>query len=412
MSEKKHTSIDYLFEQLEQKASAGLLEKFKNWLEGRDQEYVESFREHPEEVLQNLCELIKRHITVRQERDKLEQDVNNNHIVFSENNQNYNNLVREHNRLVQQYNQLAQQYKQLYPRKNPENHIWLEGENAALKKEKDELNKRVSSLLQELANYRRDKTKTAILGESQTTAIYQEFQNFKDQDIQSTGNQIFQYLSDQDPSLRDNRRAEIAQLFSILSQEILVKESQRLARVHIKDRTDQVRKSVEHLAISKDSRDKIIESINIAISEEFGGDSANNFDATMQVANVICQTWRVELSTTLPFLERLGELIQDGHKLVKRIDSTDPPGELWIEAKDTHFNHEKHEAYGGSNEVGIIQWTVYPGYRHENRIYAKPVVFTSQPKTESVGTGLENIKHDLEMQKTGSEREGTGVSTS
>ncbi|OKH41614.1 hypothetical protein NIES2101_34055 [Calothrix sp. HK-06] len=63
--------------------------------------------------------------------------------------------------------------------------------------------------MSELASERRDKTTTYIGGEDsipQHHLLYQEFKQIKEQDFNKISSNIFRYLSETDPSLKENRK--------------------------------------------------------------------------------------------------------------------------------------------------------------------------------------------------------------
>jgi FtsZ-binding cell division protein ZapB len=259
----------------------------------------------------------------------------------------------------------------------------LHRNNDLLKKERDDLDSRVNGLLSELANYRRNKTGTYISSDAQQPhLLLQDFRNFKSQAFQAISNQLFDYLSDKDSSLKQNRKFAIAKIKSVLSKEML-KESEVLARARLGSLIEDALGAFLMLPVPDSLRDNIVKGTSQLISDtlapgcfiDAGKGLQYNTESSIDSIITALQT---KSADHLP-VELYGDLkkfLSQAIELVRKMANTEPPGELWVEKEDVGFDPDKHEALKGYGEEGRVQLTVYPGYRVDNRVLEKPVVLT------------------------------------
>lgn len=122
---------------------------------------------------------------------------------------------------IRQENQILKaQHRELL-----EKNTHLHKERDALVKEREQLLNERGSLLSELASEKRDKTTTYIGGEDsipQHHLLYQQFKQIKQQDFNKISSDLFRYLSETNPSLKENRKQVVAKIKSILSQEVMI----------------------------------------------------------------------------------------------------------------------------------------------------------------------------------------------
>ena len=220
--QQEHLALSHTSEQ------SNLFQDIFNWLQKQiNPSNINGVRQYPEETLELINNL-------KQKKERLESN-------YERLEQNHETLLRENARLNQDNQKLNQnstyyyqQYTQQYQAncRSREENANLRSNNAALqeeinqlKKERDELDARVGLILSELAAYRRDPTTTYVSDDSrpQNHLLVQEFKEIKEQDYQRVSSNIFSHRCESAPSLKANRKQEIARIKSILSEEIMIK---------------------------------------------------------------------------------------------------------------------------------------------------------------------------------------------
>ena len=73
--------------------------------------------------------------------------------------------------------------------------------------------------------------------------------------------------------------------------------------------------------------------------------------------------------------EPLHKLATKGLYFVIELSTATPPGRLWIEEKDTLFEHEKHELHQLCKE-SQVEFTIFPGYYIDSVVFRPALVFT------------------------------------
>ncbi|MDZ7966420.1 MAG: hypothetical protein RM368_15825 [Nostoc sp. DedSLP03] len=217
-------------------------------------------------------------------------------------------------------------------------HEYLKKKVIELERECDELKTQKGELLVTISEFARNKSTTYVSGDRpQNHILVHEFIQLKDQNFQSVSTLIFHHNSEINHSFKANRRQEIAKIKSTLSEEILVKQMKTV----LEDSTAVV--------------SEIINSIYLALG-------INNYPHEQSPKNLH---------------REIENLIHKGLNLIFRISSADPPGDLWMEQKGIQFDPQKHQPFLDCDGAGQISFTVYPGYRVNNRIFEKALVFTT-----------------------------------
>ncbi|BAY38837.1 hypothetical protein NIES2111_31860 [Nostoc sp. NIES-2111] len=284
----------------------------------------------------------------------------------------------------------------------------LEKDIKHLENERNELVIEKGQILGKLAAKQIDKTTTFVTYTSsddniQHHILYQEFKQLKDQEFNAFSNKLFHYRCEQSLALKSNRKREITIIKSVLSENILINgmkifaENSDFSPEILENAMKVVRPSfchalgiVENSEISKILSNELENLIKQGIkfvtktssndttkrswNEEEFTEAVKDISRTVYTALQIAE----ETNISREIRTNTDNLVRKGLELVKKIASADPPGNLWIEQKDTLFDYEKHEAVLGCKEGGKILLTVYPGYVVGNRIFEKALVFTEQ----------------------------------
>jgi len=212
-----------------------------------------------------------------------------------------------------------------------------------LKKANQELGSQRSSLLGRLSDRDRDKSSTVTSDDSrrQRDTLTQTFIQLNNQEFNAVSIQVFNYFCEREPSLKSDRKQEIARIKSIFSE-----------------------------VIFNLGNDLFQESITSEKMVEFRGDLTNLLLQKLQIPSH---------GSPEELLKSLENLVEKGLNLVKDIVNDDPPGQFLIEEKGKFFNPDNHQVVPGCQESGRILYTIYPGYLLNERILAdtlKAFVFT------------------------------------
>ncbi len=338
---------------------SNFLQNGLNWLQiNMNPGHLNWVRQSPREALDLIYKLKHKKESLESSNERL---VQNNEILIRENTrlkQDNQNLNHNSKHYSQKYNQQSQANYQIREENETlrRNNAVLKEEIKQSKKEGDELDTRFNALLSELAAYRRDPTTTYISDDSrsQNHLLVQEFKELKEQDSQRISSSIFSHRCESIPSLKADRKQEIARIKAILSEEIMVK--------------------------------------GMTLSTEES--------ASTHVMDSVCTALGMSAESSIPEALRtdIGNLVKKGLELMKKIASADPPGVLWTEKEGTPFNPDRHEAMLGCEEGGKILLTVYPGYLVGDRVFEKALVLTV-PEAETRSTD-DQSEHQDEIEST------------
>jgi hypothetical protein len=215
-----------------------------------------------------------------------------------------------------------------------------ESESREVKQRYAELDDRANKLISELASARRNRAATYVADSgTQNHLLIQEFKVLRDQDVHEVSSEIYRHLSARDTSLKSLRKAEIARIKSTLSKEILIKGRKALI-----DMGGQPNESIA----------TAVGQVMTSILKSLGG--ADEFPSTLHSS--------------------VRELAAKGLELVRRIKAADPPGELWMDEHGEPFDPQIHEPTPDCERGGRIDFTVYPSYIVNHRVFEKALVRT------------------------------------
>jgi len=311
--------------------------RIPNYLNAQQQKLdaLIDFIEKPDTLLQTFRDIHEDVLKLKNQVKKLEDDnirLRNSTYSYG---RNQSELQKENQRLKNDVNRLEQENR----RQVAEFQATIE----ELKRHNQELGSQRSSLLGRLSDRDRDKSSTVTSDDSrrQRDTLTQTFIQLNNQEFNAVSIQVFNYFCEREPSLKSDRKQEIARIKSILSEGIF-KVGNELFQESI-------------------TSDKIV---------EFRGDLTNWLLQKLQIPSH---------SSPEELLKSLENLVEKGLNLVKDIVNDDPPGQFLIEEKGTFFNPENHQVVPGCQESGRILYTIYPGYLLNDRILAdtlKAFVFT------------------------------------
>jgi len=352
---------------------------------------VEPVRSNPEASVKLLVQLVEeieklQHQVVELGKwnETLIREQKNNHRRNSELEARQTKLSENYSRLLDENDRLARQARKSQEVSNQMSDLsaklaGLGHENESLRKNRDDLDERVSTLMRELAGYRRSKTEMFVSDMPQVHLILQDFKYLKDQKLNAMSGRIYDAVSRQTPRRPNDRREEIARIKSVLSEAALVKESQFLSGKLAMASVMKFLVSVEELPVSAIMRGDLCDVVKAILSKEISfGESAR----TQNEADLFGQRMAFVLNALKlfdnEFQSDILDLFRVGRELVRRVFSTDPPGELWVENEGTTFDPSKHEIVVGSSEGSFIATTVVPGYRVNGRVLEKAIVLTNK----------------------------------
>ena len=144
---------------------------------------------------------------------KLKSD-NTNIEQIKQNTSNLNYTLSQKNQQIQNLQQKIESLK----RENSSADR-LQARIEELERENQELHMRVSSILGQLSASARDKSTTITSNDSrrQRDVLTRDFIQLNNQDFTSASNQIFSHLCQANPTLRDNRKREIARIIAVFN---------------------------------------------------------------------------------------------------------------------------------------------------------------------------------------------------
>lgn len=298
--------------------------------------------EDPKTFLETFMDICRQVFDLQEEVKKFGNEVKKlgNENSFLRNNshsysRNHTILQQENQQLKHEINKLEQENR----RQVEEFQVTIE----ELKKQNQELSSLRSSLLGRLSDRDRDKSSTVTSDDSrrQRDTLTQTFIQLNNQEFNAVSIQVLNYFCEREPSLKSDRKQEIARIKSILS-EVIFNLGNYLFQ----------------------------ESITSEKMVEFRGDLTNLLLQKLQITSH---------GSPEELLKSLENLVEKGLNLVKDIVNDDPPGQFLIEEKGKFFNPDNHQVVPGCQESGRILYTIYPGYLLNDRILAdtlKAFVFT------------------------------------
>ena len=263
-----------------------------------------------------------------------------------------------------------QQYQQLIKSLNETN------EN--LKVEINKTETRKHELLRKLHESGRDPigTSRADDGDLQPDIVHKDLGHFRDQELNAASDNIFQLQIRVNPSLRDERKHQIAIIKSILSQRLLVEKLDNDYASDLWNSIQALFDSTDELPVAAER--KMI--IKLGVMTVFEADHnvaapAPDFDSVVKAIQHDLLIRDIQLDELNAHIRRPFDYASS---LVARIHSMQPSGCLWLAKQGAQFDPSLHEAQVGCDPSGIVQATVFPGFsigKHQlapARVYTTP----------------------------------------
>lgn len=314
-----------------------------------------------EEILSLLYKLQEEISIIKQQqgpqRKKIEKRLINeilklksNNISLKGDNIRLNNCIRKYQDALGKKQKELNRFQEI--KNKIERFEQIEQKYESMKNENSDLHQRLTSLVRELHELKRDKTAISILSsQPQHYTLVQQFKRLKDEDFRNVSREIFRFRQEYDQTFAQRYpkidKVEIAKIMSILSNTIFIQG------IHLF--------SQENIDNHKDKSSIFVQKVIGSIRDYLG-----------------------EYHFSKQLITSLKDLSLKGLDIINNLQQTESPYKLfWIEKKeDKQFNHEQHEAMVGCEERGKIEWTVYPGYlvydnnTGKERIFEKALVFT------------------------------------
>ena len=293
---------------------------------------------------------ISSNIQPSRQREELETkfiDTKSSVKAFSVFYENYTNIYFQLKQSKDKENQIRQELDGL--QQNQRNFSYYEEKIKELEQQNQSLRKRSDEMFSTLSKQNRNEVTTITSNDSrrQRDILSADFKNLANQDFKRVTIQILNLLISNNPDLRNSRLQEEAKIRSILSQRILIDG------ISWVNEDNNASSNNDFLKLKAQGTTQII--IQDIKTHYTLSQFINNDDITLA----------------------LDSLTQKGIELVRDITNDQPPGQLWIENAGTIFNRDEHEEAKGCDSGGIVLYTTYPGYRIEDRILEKVIVFTT-----------------------------------
>jgi hypothetical protein len=242
----------------------------------------------------------------------------------------------------------------------------LEHKYVTLEERERELAERVSHLLSELADHRRDRARTYVADTPQAHLIADAWKLLGGQGFRAIGRKLLPLAV---PGVSGKeRRPALARIRAELSREILMHDFRRLRavkeRLELKDFLDRLHE-LPLPAARRAAVAAVVEPMLVAAAPQAVG-----------VADVLDHLGIDPDAHGKALGPDIEALLAKAGELVAKVLSTDPPGELWVD-EDVAFDPERHQAELGSAEEGMVRSTSHPGYRLGDRVICKALVATA-----------------------------------
>lgn len=278
--------------------------------------------------------------------------------------------------------------------------IWDNYQN--LEKRCQDLEKRLSQAAQVIAT--KDTGATAVSGQEHYE-LGLRYDTLKG-DFESVSTHVFEDLFQSNSSFTSSqRKKKIAEIQGRLSQIILIDNFFPKDHTLKSGEVDSASKQIINLIVSKsqiaesknrnlidkfmrrgnENEDKLNELVKNKLQQllinglvtliKYSDPQLNYPEIMKAVENWYTEELKANINENPNLKEQLTKLAKKGLDFVIYLSNATPPGRLWIEEKDTLFEHDKHELHQLCKE-SQVEFTIFPGYYIDSIVFKPALVFT------------------------------------
>jgi len=245
----------------------------------------------------------------------------------------------------------------------------LEETNENLNKVRRELDERISKLLGELSEQRRDRSRTYVADAAQPHLVAERLRVWKDQALRAVSREVCGHSPSPETPSPAWRRETQGKVRSVLSQALV----DACRRQEVAQRATQLKRLLASLA-------------DVGIANHRYQAVTEILAPELEAPPKVRDPWE-SLGLEPPPAEaevhaNLTAFLQRNDEIVALVRSTDPPGKLWIAEEGEPFDPSRHEAEPFCEEGGYVVRTSAPGYQVADRVLVKAVVFTGEPTAD------------------------------
>jgi hypothetical protein len=246
----------------------------------------------------------------------------------------------------------------------------LPSETDRLRSENRKLDDRVSLLLSELAEHRRDRARTYVADTPQVHLIADEWKHFRDQDFRGVARSVLKLLPP--PENPADKRRQRARIHSLLARELLMRPCEDQLADRRRDGLRRFLATLEEYPLSPAQRLAIVAVVETELTPGPHTPSDRG-PGLWSLLGLDVATEKQEEHEDLQ--RRLKALAERATRLVAKILSTEPPARLELDAAGMTFDEELHDAMPGGAEHGTVLWSTFPRYCVGERVIVKASVF-------------------------------------
>ena len=271
-----------------------------------------------------------------------------------------------------------------------------------LEKRCQDLEKRLSQAAQVIAT--KDTGATAVSGQEHYE-LGLRYDTLKG-DFESVSTHVLEDFFQSNSSFTSSqRKKKIAEIQGRLSQIILIDNFFPKDHTLKSGEVDSVSKQIINLIVSKsqiaesknrnlidklmrrgnENEDKLNELVKnklqqllingLATLTKYSDPKLNYTEIMKAVENWYTEELKANINENPNLKEQLTKLARKGLSFVTDLSNATPPGRLWIEEKDTLFEHNKHEFHQLCKE-SQVKFTIFPGYYIDSVVFRPALVFT------------------------------------
>lgn len=271
-----------------------------------------------------------------------------------------------------------------------------------LEKRCQDLEKRLSQAAQVIAT--KDTGATAVSGQEHYE-LGLRYDTLKG-DFESVSTHVLEDFFQSNSSFTSSqRKKKIAEIQGRLSQIILIDNFFPKDHTLKSGEVDSVSKQIINLIVSKsqiaesknrnlidklmrrgnENEDKLNELVKnklqqllingLATLTKYSDPKLNYTEIMKAVENWYTEELKANINENPNLKEQLTKLAKKGLNFVIDLSNATPPGRLWIEEKDTLFEHNKHEFHQLCKE-SQVEFTIFPGYYIDSVVFRPALVFT------------------------------------